>query len=613
MPIRSKSQGTLGSESQASQSIIGERSLLIEEDTAVVSYYSRSIDIRTREEEEEDWTRRWSDDEDDDISGDLPLDQVTKTIHALLIYEPLPEPLGPLLPVHPMHRRKPSRRGFFRAWSSHTIASTSGHTNTRFPRDVSQAFSLSPSLAMAKAAEAARETQSAQCIWEVAHRASMCAVLAMLGENKPGMEKDAIEGLALAVLTYGLSQRPATQSEIVFLQQILLRPWFKRRSVIQWAIEYNCQSVLGESCVLATLETLWQTGPDWRSDREHPSYLWSTLHYTPPWPSTMAHYLARWPNHKYQTLVAVISGLVYIGLHCSVIANKDYTNYRPYPYEYVYYEWVISDLLLELYTTLCHPILHLQKSSSWFSLVTTSLLLSAFITRIVGLSLHGLINKAYYLQTSYSLLACATPLLFCRLLLWTDTACWSITRLKILMHRCVSGSASVLGLAAGVILAFWICISALQKDDMSAWKVLYYLALGAVHAPEVADTIAYQPALVGSLLFLYLFLMSVVITGMVTASFLSVLLQVTAEIDSLQRISSATRVLEPPALRAHLPNAAIEIVFALIQRLLGAGGYKKHSYPRRSLDITRQLCWYLVFSPIILSVGIVEYFVYLSS
>ncbi|KAI9016475.1 hypothetical protein CLU79DRAFT_762717 [Phycomyces nitens] len=590
-----------GKEKEDVQSVLGERTLLLAEDADVVSYYSQSIDIGTREEDE-DWARNWSADEDeDDYYGYLPLHHVAETIQDLLIYDPAFDSQYqyqnvPATPAPRSRKGPPTRRQ-----SILSVAS-----NNWQARDQSMTFSIAASVLMARTADCARDTQSAQSVWDVGRKASVSGVLAMLDDPKQGLDKDVIEQLALAVLKYGMSQKPTTQTDAVFLQQILARPWFKNHSALEWAIKYDCQCILSDPYVAMAVESIWLKGPEWRTDKEHPCSIWSSVPYSTGWRRTLSDSLARWASPRYQTVVAFLSGLIYFGFHLGVLVNEDYRNYWPYDYEYIYYGLVISDLLLEVFKILKKPLL-LTQGSTYFTLLCVGLLAGSFGFRYAGLWAVDLEDQIGYLEDSFNILICATPLLFGRLLVWAKDLWWPLIKLKIVVGECIAGTSGVLGLAVSVVAIFWVGLSVLQKDDMSPGQVFIYLALGAVHSPAIGDTVASKPTLVGIILFVYLFLMSVCITSMVTSAFLSTMIDINTRLESLEKSSLASRSIKPAVLGAYLPNAVLEIILGLVDGLVFLAG--RQSIARERIERIRQIGWYLIFSPIVIPVAILDLWV----
>jgi membrane-associated HD superfamily phosphohydrolase len=193
--------------------------------------------------------------------------------------------------------------------------------------------------------------------------------------------------------------------------------------------------------------------------------------------------LARWPSPRYQALVTLFSAFVYVGLHLATVTNLDYTSDTPFAFEYAYYVFVVSDLLLELFALLSHPIIYLKKPSSYLSLTAIGLLTASVITRFIALVIFdNFLDQHALLTTSFFLLIFATPLMFFRLLSsWSaDRLSWNVAKTNHIVTQCIVNSLWVFALSLLVIFSFWVTLGALQYDDIKPLNMLGLLTLGAL-------------------------------------------------------------------------------------------------------------------------------------
>lgn len=237
---------------------------------------------------------------------------------------------------------------------------------------------------------------------------------------------------------------------------------------------------------------LWESGPDWRQNQNHPSHIWlkpgsdGAAHKSFAWfviTRTTTNFLARWPSPRYQAIVALFSAFVYVGLHVATVTNLDYTSDTPFAFEYAYYVFVASDLLLELFALLSHPTIYLKKPSSYFSLTAVGLLTASAITRFVALVIYdNFLDQHTLLTTSFFLLIFATPLMFFRLLCsWSaDKLSWNVAKTNHIVTQCIVNSLWVFALSLLVIFSFWVTLGALQYDDIKPLNMLGLLTLGAL-------------------------------------------------------------------------------------------------------------------------------------
>ncbi|KAG2213130.1 hypothetical protein INT47_011279 [Mucor saturninus] len=462
---------------------------------------------------------------------------------------------------------------------------------------------------------------SAQSVYDVAKNASVCAVLALLHERRQSSalstETDvSLQSLALSTLNLGLKVQDTSASHVV-LYEMLTNKWMHGKSALEWAVENNSQLILSDSRVQLVIEDLWQSGPNWRQDPNHPSHIWlkSQDGTKPPEPKNFAWYvishtfvdfLARWPSVRYQTMLGFFTALVYLCFHLATVTNQDYTSDNPFAYEYVYYVLVISDVLLEFYKLFTQPFTYLRKISSYISIITASLLSVAFIVRFFALLVISQIEvEAYFLTVSLALVVVATPLMFFRLFSTASDLNWSLAKTNYILHQCLINSLWVFSLGAFIIFGFWVALAALQFDDISPFTMLRYLLLGALHAPQIGDTISYQSVVAGVLLVAYLFLTVVILGSLLTASFLSTILDINSRIDTVKRDWVINRCLKAnPVINAFIPSIATDLIFGTVAWI--ARVIFKRQTRIIWLEKIRQVFWYIIYSPIIIVVGLFE-------
>ncbi|CEP08409.1 hypothetical protein [Parasitella parasitica] len=465
---------------------------------------------------------------------------------------------------------------------------------------------------------------SAESVFDVAKNASVCAVLALLHERRQSsghsLETDmSLQSLALSTLNLGLKTHDKSASHVV-LYEMLTTKWLNGKSALDWAVENDSQLILNDARVQRVIEDLWQSGPSWRHDPTHPSNIWVRnsgvkSDEEPPKKNfacfvicrTFEDFLARWPSAKYQAWLAVFSALVYLAFHLAVVSNVEYTSDTPFVFEYIYYIFVVSDLLLEAFKLISQPFTYLKKISSYISLVTVGLLASSFIIRFFTLLVVESIEDEYYLlNLSFTLLILATPLMFFRFFATSTDLCWSTAKTNYVLHQCFVNSIWVFGLGLFVIISFWIALGALQFNDIHPLAMLRLLVLGALHAPEIGDTLYYQPQTAGLLLAVYLFLTVVILGSLLTASFLSTVLEINSRIETVKRAWIINRCLKSnPVLNVFIPSVFIDLIFGIIRWF--ARVVCKRQTPVLWIEKAHQVFWYIIYSPVILLVGIYEF------
>lgn len=320
----------------------------------------------------------------------------------------------------------------------------------------------------------------------------------------------------------------------------------------------------------------------------------------------MKDFLARCASIRYQTLIGFFTMLVYLSLHLATVTNQEYRSDTPFAFEYVFFIFVSFDFLLEYYTLFTQPFAYLRKVSSYVSLLTASLLLSACIIRLFALIvIYNVEVEAYFLTLSYALVVLSTPLMFFRLFVSATDLCWSIAKTSFVLYQCFVNSLWVFSIALFILLGFWVALAALQFDDIRPFTMLRYLVFGALHAPSIGSTISYQKTIAGFLLAVYLFLTVIILGALLTASFLSTILDIQGRIDSVKRDWVIRRCLAvKPRLGVFIPSVPIDFFFGFVQWT--ARVVFKRQTSIEWVEKTHQVLWYLIYSPILLVVGLYE-------
>lgn len=124
-------------------------------------------------------------------------------------------------------------------------------------------------------------------------------------------------------------------------------------------------------------------------------------------------------------------------------------------------------------------------------------------------------------------------------------------------------------------------------------------------APEIGDTLFYQPEVAGFLLVVYLFFTVIVLGALLTASFLSTILQIYGRIDIVKRDRIINRCLRSnPILNAFFPSILLDLIFNFFS-WIGRVVFRRESRIMW-LEKAHQILWYIIYSPIILLVGLFE-------
>ncbi|KAI8341495.1 hypothetical protein BC941DRAFT_417048 [Chlamydoabsidia padenii] len=466
-------------------------------------------------------------------------------------------------------------------------------------------------------------------VWDVAKNASVCAVLGLLSERREGKvsitaDADAtLQRLALSTLEHGVKQ---TSAKDMIRQEMLFKPWLGDKSAIQWAVENDCTIFLEDEHVQTVIKQTWWYGEtEWRTNPNHPFQVWNTSYQETNttvikqgWKSLFTKqfinsYLARWASPRYQCLIGLFTAFVYLGFHLATLSNVDYMEEYLKPFEYFYYVLVISDLLLELWKFGDSPSKALHKPSTYITLPTAVLLTAAFTYRILAFFATDLQPKFHGFYFSFVLLSIATPLMFFRLFIWTDDLWWTTYKINHVVGRCLVQSLWVFLIALVSLLGFWAGLAALQRDDIGPMLMLRHLLLGALHAPEIGETLYYQPQAAGILLVAYLFIMVIFIGALLLASFLSTFLSLMkpeSTFGKLKQKMEAERCSRPASYGRFIPNVAVELIVGSIVWVV------KKIRPNSKLtwlERLRQVVWFIIFLPIILVIGLVDLVVYLFS
>lgn len=468
---------------------------------------------------------------------------------------------------------------------------------------------------------------SVKGVWDVAKNASVCAVLGLLSERRQGKisitsDADAtLQRLALSTLEHGVKQ---TSAKEMIRQEMLFKPWLGDKSAIQWAIENDCSIFLEDEHVQSVIKQSWWYGDaEWKTNPNHPFQVWNTSYRESNatvtkegWKALftkqfIASYLARWAAPRYQCLIAFFTAFVYLGFHLATLSNVEYMEDHLKIFEYFYYVFVVSDLVLELWKFGASPRKALQKPSTYLTLPTAAILFAAFVYRILAFFATDLQPKFHGLYFSFVLLAIATPLMFFRLFIWTDDLWWPVYKINYVVGRCIVQSLWVFFIALVSLLGFWLGLAALQRDDVGLWLMLRHLILGALHAPEIGETLYYQPQAASILLVAYLFVMVIFVGALLVASFLSTILSLMkpeSSFDKLQKHMEAERCSRAASYGVYIPNVAVELIVGSIVWIT------KKIRPNSKLtwlERLRQIVWFIIFLPILLLVGLFDLLFYL--
>ncbi|KAI8986520.1 hypothetical protein BDB01DRAFT_785908 [Pilobolus umbonatus] len=458
---------------------------------------------------------------------------------------------------------------------------------------------------------------AAESILKVAKNASVCAVLALLHERRQSSGKDfatdiSLQKLALETLTLSLDAQVSSTSHII-LYDMLTTKWLNNKCALEWAYENNCQLILNDPRVQAVIEEYWIRGPKWREDPEHPSYMWlkkkdhSKGHFA--WNvtrHTVSDYLAKWTTPRYQGYFGLFIALTYLFHHLRVVGNLDYTSDTPFSFEYTYYFYVVSDLLLESYRLFTAPKHYLSRLSSYITLGAVFLLTYSSVTRFCALycvdDIEGQ-NKQLYM--SYTLLILATPLMFFRLLTtWTSDVFWFSAKINYILGQCIRNGAWVFGLSILTIVGFWVALGAFQYEDVPPVTMLRLLILGALHAPQIGNTLFYQPQIASILLSIYLFLTVIVMGSLLVSSFISTMLEINPRLDTIKKEWTLRRNLTPCRLNTFIVNVIWDGFIGFLHWTSRVIFRRQHRLVW--IDKLHQVGWYVTYLPNIILLGIIQ-------
>ncbi|KAF7722427.1 hypothetical protein EC973_003166 [Apophysomyces ossiformis] len=463
-------------------------------------------------------------------------------------------------------------------------------------------------------------------VWQVGKNASACALLALLAEQQQSGEKgnefheDFMQHLALSTVQHAIQQTADVED---VQREMLLKPWINGKSAIALAVENEYQIFLADQEISSFIEVkesknnmaelnrfvqaLWLEGRDWKHPK-HPSSIWDTHRPTNRYEtffwltSSLTRFLTRWAAARYQAYIGLFAGIVYFALQVATAANEDYVGSEPEVYEYVYYVFVVSDLLLELGKLFRHPIRSVETPSSYLSITASILAFAAGALRFSALASSDLEDQAKKIELSYILLTWATPLMAFRLFVWMDDLWWPVTKINYVLRKCFTNTLWAMLLSLAVLVAFWLGVFLLQRNSTDPLSILLYLALGELHAPQIGHTLIYKPYSAGVLLFAFLVL-TVFIGALVTSSFLAVFIDIYPRLPAIKRSMEAQRSIREPKFGVFIPSVGIELL------VFGAWLVVRPFYgPRKIiwLEKVRQVLWYIVFSPIVFAVGVVE-------
>lgn len=104
----------------------------------------------------------------------------------------------------------------------------------------------------------------------------------------------------------------------------------------------------------------------------------------------------------------------------------------------------------------------------------------------------------------------------------------------------------------------------------------------------------------------YLFATIIVLGSLLTASFLTTLLDIYKRKESIKNEWVIKRCLGvKPALNMFIPGVLVDIIFRLLQWISRVVFRRERS---EWIEKMRQVTWYIVYSPIILVIGIIDLF-----
>ncbi|KAI9309374.1 hypothetical protein BJ944DRAFT_173090 [Cunninghamella echinulata] len=471
-----------------------------------------------------------------------------------------------------------------------------------------------------------QEDTSVNDVWDMAKNASVCAVLGLLSERRQGKisitdDTDAtLQRLALSTLEHGMKQ---TSAKDMLRQEMLFKPLLGDKSAVQWAAENNCEIFLNDDNVKSVIKKSWLYGDiEWRTNPNHPFHVWNSgsNDYTSlnqsGWSSAftkqfISSYLARWASPRYQCLIGLFVAIIYLGFHLATLSNDEYMSAYIFPYEYFYYTLVVSDLLLESWKFLSHPIQNLRQPSTYLIIPTVLLLAGSFALRVLAFTTEELFETFHYLYISFVLLSIATPFMIFRMFIWIDDLWWPIYKVNYIIHHCLVQSIWVFFFAFIGFLGFLIGFAATQRDDITPWLMIRRLILSVLYTPDAGETLYYQAPGASGLLAIYLFVMIFIVAALFTASFISTILSFTSNGSSFEKLHQqmeAKRATRVSRFGVFIPNVAIELIVGSVVWLAKK---IRPSSKLTWLEQFRQILWFIIYSPIILIVALYDFIYYL--
>ncbi|KAI8576704.1 hypothetical protein K450DRAFT_255735 [Umbelopsis ramanniana AG] len=121
------------------------------------------------------------------------------------------------------------------------------------------------------------------------------------------------------------------------IRQILLHEWEAQGSALDIILQLPAMTVLLYRPVQDGINGIWKDGNPIMTDLTAASRVTRF---------TMI-YFGKWRSPKYQALLQFITGAIYVSLYLATVANQNYTVFPPHVYEYVFYVFALSDLILE--------------------------------------------------------------------------------------------------------------------------------------------------------------------------------------------------------------------------------------------------------------------------
>lgn len=147
-------------------------------------------------------------------------------------------------------------------------------------------------------------------------------------------------------------------------------------------------------------------------------------------------------------------------------------------------------------------------------------------------------------------------------------------------------------------------------------------------APEIGDTLLYEPQVIGVLLFIYLFLTTVLLSSLLTASFISTFLSLRKDLDKLVALQFARIAVDAlkagggSGFGAFVPGILVECVLVyplvfiayLYKRIIRHGmsdahqgqAYQNFQRSSKYLNYWRQIVFFTIYSPFFIAAILVD-------